>query len=203
MYHLLTMCVCVCPRMRACVSVTAGICVCGHESLNKWLRPGGNLRISKLSSHWPHPRMANCRVSRQRTLRDMSTGPLLSADHVSPDQPSAVQLLPKAEKQGAILCLCVSDQERRTSEQTHRPVAPLCRQWGCGVHFGSLNRDWPTASTHWLSKPPLVASEPHNLGYPCHHTWTGTRGSTLFTDLVHNSVEAEGVVSALAGQQVS
>lgn len=47
----------------------------------------------------------------------MSTGPLLGADHVSSDQPSAIQLLPEEQKLEATVCLYVSDQQSRTTEQ--------------------------------------------------------------------------------------
>ncbi len=47
----------------------------------------------------------------------MSSGPLLSADHVNPDQPSAIQLLPEEQKLEATVCLYVSDQQSRTSEK--------------------------------------------------------------------------------------
>ena len=92
-----------------------------------------------------------------------STGPLLSYlpsyPHITSDHPSAIQLLPKEQKQEAIVCPFVSDQKSRTSEQTSScPVVPptqRCRQKLCSP-IDSLERDWATAATHWLSKPPLI-----------------------------------------------
>lgn len=82
------------------------------------------------------------------------------------------------------LCVPVSQISRVEPLNKHsssHPVKPLTQRWrqgSCGVHFGSLERDWATAVTHWLSKPPS-GIRPNNLGYPCHHAWTGTRRSTM------------------------
>lgn len=89
----------------------------------------------------------------------MSARPLLRTGHDSPDQPSAIQLLPEEQKLEAIVCPCVSDQQSRTSEQTQ--LQSPCETTDTALKAGELWCPfWLTGARLSHSSDTLVVQTP-------------------------------------------